>query len=75
MNVRLLAARVVNQVTDGESLPDCLEPALNQLSDPRDRGFLQISKPTNAKNSEKNLLSFPGTITPFWCMTKQWKWL
>lgn len=40
-NVRLLAAHVINHVTDGQSLADCLEPALNQLADPRDKAFLQ----------------------------------
>ena len=41
MNVRLLAARMIDDVTDGRSLADCLQPRLATLKDPRDRAFLQ----------------------------------
>lgn len=41
MNTRLVAARVIDQVVDGHSLSDCLEPALASLRDPRDRAFVQ----------------------------------
>lgn len=40
-NLRLLAARVINDVTEGRSLSDCLDAPLSSLKDPRDRAFLQ----------------------------------
>ena len=41
MNVRLIAAHVICDVTDGRSLADCLEPAITKIKDPRDRAFVQ----------------------------------
>ena len=41
MNVRVLAARTINDVTNGQSLSDCLPPRLASLKDARDRAFLQ----------------------------------
>ncbi len=41
MNLRLIAARVINQVTQGASLADVLNPALTSLQDARDRAFVQ----------------------------------
>lgn len=41
MNLRYIAAKVIDQVTDGSSLADCLDPALKPLKDPRDRAFVQ----------------------------------
>lgn len=41
MNLRLVAAKVVNQVTHGHSLADCLEPALSEIKDLRDRALVQ----------------------------------
>lgn len=40
-NLRLLAARIIDDVTQGHSLADCLEPRLKTLLDPRDRAFVQ----------------------------------
>lgn len=40
-NLRLLAARIINDVTDGRSLSDCLEPTLKTLKDSRDRALVQ----------------------------------
>lgn len=40
-NLRLLAARVINDVTDGCSLSDCLERVLTSIPESRDRAFLQ----------------------------------
>lgn len=41
INLRLVAARVIDQVTEGRSLADCLEPALLSLKVARDRAFVQ----------------------------------
>lgn len=41
MNLRQVAARIINDVTDGRSLTDCLQEALPRLSDHRDRAFVQ----------------------------------
>lgn len=40
-NSRLIAARVIDAVTDGNSLADCLDPALSSIKDKRDRAFVQ----------------------------------
>lgn len=40
-NLRLIAARVIDAVTDGQSLADCLPLQLAKLEDPRDRAFVQ----------------------------------
>lgn len=40
-NLRYLAARVINEVSDGHSLSDCLDKTLNSVKDPRDRAFIQ----------------------------------
>jgi 16S rRNA (cytosine967-C5)-methyltransferase len=40
-NLRLIAARVINQVTEGVSLNESLESAVSNLSDSRDRAFVQ----------------------------------
>jgi 16S rRNA (cytosine967-C5)-methyltransferase len=40
-NLRLLAARIIDEVTDGRSLSDCLESSLKLVNDPRDRAFVQ----------------------------------
>ncbi len=40
-NLRYIAAQVIMAVTEGRSLADCLEPALQPLNDPRDRAFVQ----------------------------------
>ncbi|MBV9575215.1 MAG: 16S rRNA (cytosine(967)-C(5))-methyltransferase RsmB [Gammaproteobacteria bacterium] len=40
-NLRLIAARIINQVTEGASLSDVLEPAVSALKDHRDRAFVQ----------------------------------
>ncbi len=39
--IRLVAARIINDVTEGRSLSDCLDAALPSLKDSRDRGFVQ----------------------------------
>lgn len=41
MNLRLLAAEVINDVTDGRSLDQVLPPTLETLYDSRDRAFVQ----------------------------------
>lgn len=41
MNTRLLAAKVIDQVIDGQSLADCLSKSLKTLADARDRAFVQ----------------------------------
>jgi len=41
MNLRLIAARVINDVTEGRSLSDALEFALKPIKDSRDRAFIQ----------------------------------
>jgi len=41
MNTRLIAADVINKVSDGQSLADCLEPALQKIKEPRDKAFVQ----------------------------------
>lgn len=41
MNTRLIAARVIDKVTDGESLAHVLAPALKQCQDVRDKAFVQ----------------------------------
>ena len=40
-NLRLLAARIIDDVANGRSLADCLEPVLGTITDPRDRAFVQ----------------------------------
>lgn len=40
-NLRLIAARVIQAVINGQSLNDCLEPQLKQLADGRDRALVQ----------------------------------
>src|SRR5262245_25597160 len=40
-NLRLLAAKVIDQVTDGHSLTDSLEAHLSSLRNARDRAFVQ----------------------------------
>src|SRR5580704_6971181 len=40
-NLRLIAAKVIDAVTNGESLANCLDPQLANLSDQRDRAFVQ----------------------------------
>lgn len=40
-NLRLIAARIIDNVTEGRSLSDCLEPSLTSIKDSRDRGFVQ----------------------------------
>jgi 16S rRNA (cytosine967-C5)-methyltransferase len=40
-NLRLIAARVIDAVTDGKSLSECLPPQLATLKEPRDRAFVQ----------------------------------
>lgn len=40
-NLRYLAARVIDEVTNGHSLSDCLDHTLDNLKDPRDRAFVQ----------------------------------
>ncbi|HTM63124.1 MAG TPA: 16S rRNA (cytosine(967)-C(5))-methyltransferase RsmB [Gammaproteobacteria bacterium] len=40
-NLRLLAAHVINAVTDGQSLADCLPPQLAKIKDHRDKAFVQ----------------------------------
>jgi 16S rRNA (cytosine967-C5)-methyltransferase len=39
--LRLIAARVIDEVTQGQSLTDSLEHALRPIKDPRDRAFIQ----------------------------------
>lgn len=41
MNIRAVAARVINEIIEGASLTDVLPEALKQFADPRDQGFLQ----------------------------------
>lgn len=40
-NLRLTAARVIDAVTDGHSLAECLPEKLDAIKDPRDRAFVQ----------------------------------
>lgn len=40
-NLRLISSRIINDVTEGRSLSDCLESKLPSLKDSRDRGFVQ----------------------------------
>src|SRR3990167_1343033 len=40
-NLRLIAARIIDAVTDGQSLADCLPLQLAKLEDHRDRAFVQ----------------------------------
>lgn len=40
-NTRYIAAKVINQVSNGQSLSDCLDNALAKIQDPRDRAFVQ----------------------------------
>ena len=40
-NLRLVAARVIDAVTEGYSLADCLPPQLAKLKETRDRAFVQ----------------------------------
>lgn len=40
-NLRLTAANIINAVTEGRSLSDCLESTLSNLKDSRDRAFVQ----------------------------------
>jgi 16S rRNA (cytosine967-C5)-methyltransferase len=41
MNLRLTCARIIQQVTEGRSLSDCLDETLPAIKDSRDRGFVQ----------------------------------
>lgn len=41
MNARLIASRIINDVTDGYSLTERLETSLAMVADPRDRAFIQ----------------------------------
>lgn len=41
INLRLVAARVIDEVTQGRSLSDCLETSLSTILDARDRAFVQ----------------------------------
>src|SRR5438034_464380 len=41
MNMRLLAARIIHEVTKGRSLADTMPAALKSVQDARDRAFLQ----------------------------------
>jgi len=41
MNLRLIAAQIIDAVTDGHSLSDSLETKLATVKDARDRGFIQ----------------------------------
>lgn len=41
MNPRLLAAKIIEKVSEGRSLTDCLNTSLSLLEDARDRGFVQ----------------------------------
>ncbi|SRR5579885_496858 len=40
-HLRLIAARIINEVTEGRSLSDCLDSALRTITDARDRAFVQ----------------------------------
>lgn len=40
-HLRLIAARVIDKISAGYSLTDCLEPSLSSLRDTRDRAFIQ----------------------------------
>jgi 16S rRNA (cytosine967-C5)-methyltransferase len=40
-NLRLIASRVIDEVTNGRSLTECLEKSLSTLKDSRDRAFVQ----------------------------------
>lgn len=40
-NLRLLSARIINEVTEGRSLSDSLETRLSSLEDTRDQAFVQ----------------------------------
>ncbi|VVC74825.1 Ribosomal RNA small subunit methyltransferase B [Aquicella siphonis] len=40
MNLRLAAARIIDQVTDGRSLSDCLDAPLSAVKDARDRAWV-----------------------------------
>lgn len=39
-NLRLIAARIIDQVSDGHSLSDCLDGALSQVREARDRAWV-----------------------------------
>jgi 16S rRNA (cytosine967-C5)-methyltransferase len=41
INLRVIAAHVIEEVTDGRSLSDSLEMALTSIKDPRDAAFVQ----------------------------------
>lgn len=41
MNIRFEAARIIDEVTNGRSLTDCLDISLKPIKDPRDRAFVQ----------------------------------
>lgn len=41
INLRLIAARIIDAVTDGHSLAECLPPQLAKLTETRDRAFVQ----------------------------------
>jgi 16S rRNA (cytosine967-C5)-methyltransferase len=41
INLRLIAARIIDDVTNGRSLTECLDITMPTLKDPRDRGFVQ----------------------------------
>lgn len=40
-NLRLAAARVIDEVTNGRSLSDCLPAQLSKIAEPRDKAFVQ----------------------------------
>jgi 16S rRNA (cytosine967-C5)-methyltransferase len=41
INLRYIAGTMINDITNGKSLSENLEPAFNELSDSRDRAFVQ----------------------------------
>lgn len=41
VNLRLLAAQIINDVTNGRSLSDSLDASLTTIKDARDRAFVQ----------------------------------
>lgn len=40
-NIRYIAAQVIDAVTEGHSLSECLPPALQRIKEPRDRALVQ----------------------------------
>lgn len=41
INLRYIAAKVIDAVTDGQSLSECLPPPLQKIKEPRDRALVQ----------------------------------